>query len=453
MQAVVPSGLRTPSNPRFARTPQVGTLAEIDPGRWLSFVPTVDIIMRAKNRRARMFRGIVCLSFFLSICGCSDTAGFQRTDSVVRDSAGIQIIEAGSIDDMPADFQLSEKPDWVMGWSQGDYLFQNISAGHFLSDGRAVVADGRSREVVLLSVDGQVDQILGGPGEGPGEFTGIPGMVVQGHDTIVVQDAVAGRLTFFHEGRMTHTYPLADLPFDHHRTIVGIDNRNRLIFYPISTPFGGTFDEPWLRAPLIGLDLSTGVFDTAFVFDYLGNTNAREGYLVGRMGTLAITRSGYIYGQGHRSRLEFMDFDGQVIRVLNWEEAPLVATEDYWSDYATETVNLDPNRAGDIAQSIEARKELGDLLPYFPTTNGGFPAFLTDESDRLWVPLYSASSVSRLHRRYRIFSPQGAWLGWVTLPERSRVLDIQDDRALVYRLDQFRVPAIALYRLEEVPSN
>jgi len=383
------------------------------------------------------------------IVGCRGSDEPLHPTLIVRDSSGIQIIAVGPIAEVVATFRLSEMPEYLVGWNTGDYQFQNVSAGHFLPGGQVVVADARAREVVMISTDGQVHEVWGGPGEGPGEFSGIPGMVIQGMDTIVVQDGVVHRLTFFHRDRVTGTLSIADLPMNLSRKVIGFDDRGRVLFQPVGTPFEHTFDEPWLKEFAIRLDPVVGAIDTAFAFDYVAHTNTREGHTFGPIGTFSMTQSGFVIGRSDITRMEFLDLEGQLTRILVWEEATALPTDAFWSDYIAEISARFPER-NNVEASTESLKARGGRLPVFPIQTGGNSVILSDDEDRLWVAGFSAASYGLVDERYRVFSEEGEWLGWVEMPERSRILDIRDGRVLAIRYDQYRVPAIAVYRLEEV---
>jgi len=91
-----------------------------------------------------------------------------------RNCAGVRIVDLPSMSTVTARFEVSGEPIYRVGWDERDHAFEDVVDGAFLADGRAVVADGGSTlEVVVFSVEGAVNAILGHPGGGPGEFSDI----------------------------------------------------------------------------------------------------------------------------------------------------------------------------------------------------------------------------------------------------------------------------------------
>jgi len=370
---------------------------------------------------------------------------------VASDSAGVQIVEVGLIDDREA-FRLAESPEYVVGWEQNDYPFYHISGGKLLSDGRAALTDAGNLQIVILSRSGAVETVLGAPGEGPGEFVRLMGMGLLEGDTIVAEGSIQGlsgrRFSLFHGEELVRVLSVPDFPGGVTRRTIGIDPQGRLALHPSTAPAHTSATDSWFKAPLLRVDLATGRVDTVFTFDFVASASSGRGEIF-RSGSASMTRSGYLVGRNDRPLIEFRDFDGRLIRVLRWKEEPSVADDMFWSEYRAALIDSEPNHTR-VEELIERLRRSGSSLPYFRTSRG-FPVFLSDDLDNIWLPVFSPfSNSSDFDARYRVFSPQNEWLGWVEMPERSRVLDVRDGRALLLRFDQYRTRAVAVYRLEEV---
>jgi len=118
---------------------------------------------------------------------------------VVRDSAGIQIVENPA----RAPLQLNLRDATAMlevGLVEGDAAlqFSNVVGAVVTSSGTLVVANGDSNELQFIDGDGSFLKSVGRTGEGPGEFAGLSGLTRRG-DSLIVSDGRLGRISVFHE--------------------------------------------------------------------------------------------------------------------------------------------------------------------------------------------------------------------------------------------------------------
>ena len=133
--------------------------------------------------------GAICVVAVLSCRGDSDPAA--AWDGVVRDSAGIEIVENFGAPLWP------EGPGWVftqdlrIGAVDGppEYQFGRITGRQVLSDGRIAVTDAMAHNLRIFSPDGVHERTVGGGGQGPGEFgSGDLGLFLGPADTMIVYD-------------------------------------------------------------------------------------------------------------------------------------------------------------------------------------------------------------------------------------------------------------------------
>ena len=76
--------------------------------------------------------------------------------------------------------------------------------------GRAYVADGQAKQIVVTDPFGNVEEVLGQAGAGPGEFSMISWVAVSPSDDVWVMDPIKRRLTIFAQGTrdvVTVSYP------------------------------------------------------------------------------------------------------------------------------------------------------------------------------------------------------------------------------------------------------
>lgn len=106
-----------------------------------------------------------------NLVGCDTRDDLSSGAAIVRDSAGIEIVETTS-QRYPSEWRLETKSDWAVGEIEGDpaYLLSRVAGAMQLPDGRVVVADGGTNEVRFYGSRGEHLQTVGRSGEGPGEY-------------------------------------------------------------------------------------------------------------------------------------------------------------------------------------------------------------------------------------------------------------------------------------------
>jgi len=111
----------------------------------------------------------------------------------------------------PTHRQLAAAPGSRLGWVVGDEpaltigtvdasdAFQLNSVGDAtrLADGRIVVANGGSNELLVFDVDGNHLDAWAGQGDGPGEFRDLPTVRPWPGDSLIAGDSQQGRASIF----------------------------------------------------------------------------------------------------------------------------------------------------------------------------------------------------------------------------------------------------------------
>ena len=129
---------------------------------------------------------------------CSGTPAGDTEGSLVRDSAGIEIVESTS-PEWSAPRSVEVEPVLRIGREEeGPYQFAVVGRALFLQDGGIAIAEGRAQEVRIFGAEGSHEQTLGRRGEGPGEFTGLSWVLEHSDDSIAAYDWSLRRTTVFH---------------------------------------------------------------------------------------------------------------------------------------------------------------------------------------------------------------------------------------------------------------
>ena len=382
----------------------------------------------------------------VSLPGCRDTVESPHPGPLVRDSAGIEIVEIGPIDDRIA-FRLVEEPEYVVGWEPDGYFFHSVRSGSLDSDGRAVIADGGSHQrVVVISRTGSIEALHGGRGSGPGEFESLQSAYGFANGSLVAQESRGAgdvRVTILDAFGPARTLPPVFLTPIHRA--LGIDRSSSLTLVPTGIPGADLAPGAWLRVPLVRIGLRDSAVDTVLVYELRGSNN--EG--IWGTGAVAIVADGFVVARSDRPSIKISDFDGKTRRIVRWEEPFPTGDGQYWEGLADALSQIELHPDQRIDESVKFRQTNGNHRKYFPVPPLA-PSIVGDDVGNVWIAQSTPYDVAYYYPRYRVFSSSGEWLGWVEIPERSHILAVRDGKVLLQRYDQYRVPAVALYRLEEV---
>jgi len=118
------------------------------------------------RRRSRRW----LLASVLTVSACASD-GDRQDVSVVRDSAGIVIVENRDAPEIPA-WHVDPNPLLEIGRAEGEGpdVFGLVRHAIRLPTGEIAVADGRAMDIRLFGSDGSHQVTFGRQGEGPGEF-------------------------------------------------------------------------------------------------------------------------------------------------------------------------------------------------------------------------------------------------------------------------------------------
>ncbi|HSM17702.1 MAG TPA: hypothetical protein VK845_12005 [Gemmatimonadales bacterium] len=397
---------------------------------------------------------IALITLGTASCGAGETIpdGIQR-----RDSNGVSIVENHSPQWDTADaWRLSSEPLLSLGEVSNDpaYEFTEVVDARLGPDGGIVAADLMQAEVRFFSQDGKVRRIFGRAGEGPGEFQRIQSVGVIGDSTWVF-DRGLQRVTWIPtsegdaavvnlrppwrallRGRLADgtwlVTPLFDLPAPGEQIDGGI-HRGRL---------------PLLRYESDGQlrDTISMIPGTEMVYV------SQDGELrpwglppFGRRPAVAVGGTGIYVGDQNRFEIREYDLSGQLIRIIRLPDADLTISDEEY------TTVLEGRVAGAPAQFRSVVRSILYDLPR-ATRRPAYADFVVDHGGNIWVA--SLPAPDRPHRgrnlwgsNWRVFSPDGAWLGTVTLPQHFQPTDIGDDTILGIFVDSLGVNQVRLYEL------
>jgi len=392
---------------------------------------------------------------FLTLLLAACDAGNARNDGVVvRDSAGVTIVE-------------NERPvraggDWItvetdpivrIGTVDGPVEQQllRVRDATRLPDGRIVLLNSGTSDVRFYDAQGRHIRTVGRAGAGPGEFQSPRWLAVRA-DTLVVFDP------FQENGRLTYLDLEGDYLGDHRPVVPGVA-------YPspdAMLPDGSLLDElsqgsvgptelghvRFTRAPVRyartgeSLDTIAVVAGGETFRAQLGAGIAQRDVPFGLRAQTARAGDRLYLGNGDGFRVDAYSLDGERLLSIRARHEPMTVTPALKQRWIDATLS-DPiyQARPDAAQTA---REMYVAAPLRETARA-YSSLRADASGRLWVQRYTPPW--EVANAWSVFDRDGRWLGDVDLPPGLAVLEIGTDYVLGVRTDEMDVEYVVVYRV------
>jgi hypothetical protein len=367
--------------------------------------------------------------------------------SVVRDSAGIQLVENVRPHWAAGEEWLVGEPGLTIGGDPNDDLFA-VAGAALLLDGRVAVAVAGTSEVRIYRPDGVLEHAWGRPGDGPEEFRLLARMGRGGGDTLWVHDYGHSRIVWLSPGdgflgALTLAPPLSA------GMVTGRRSDGSFVLGQLwgTPPLGATVSEGLAReaAAYVAYRPDGTPQDTLTLEPGREVMHRRDGERM-TMGSVPFAHhaSDALLGDalvvGDQVTRSFRIWaHGGVTSVVRWTGPPLELEDEEVRAWTREAVADAPE-----AERTSLRAWYTDLPT--PETKPAYGRFLPDPTGALWVAEYAARGEPT---RWDVFDDQGRWMGPVTMPSGFRLLEIGADHVVgVVRdhLDVERVEVRAILR-------
>ncbi len=394
----------------------------------------------------------------LAACGGSAAAGALATRA---DSAGITIVTNTDASWREGDgWQIDAEPRLEIGPTDTDdprYDFLRISGGSILPSGEVVVLVAASREIRVFSPDGEWLRTIGRDGEGPGEMRGV-GTMVRSGDTLFVTDVQLSRLNAFStEGTFLTSWLYPSIEgsgrvMPSHRLADG----SWVASGGFSFGSGGMPSEGLMRPPMAYFRLDAGlesVLDTIaetpgsemVISSSGGGTDGRRMVFIappplGRSAPVTAAGDEFVWGDNAAPQLNIHAPDGSLRSILRWS-APAVPVD-------AALIERVKQAALSLAEGNETAQQRIEGQYSSPSPAPVVPYFISARHDlegALWVQEYPLVQSDSVH--YRIFDPDGQYLGRRSLPPRTRVLEIGEGHLLTVWQDDDDLEYVRVYGL------
>jgi hypothetical protein len=382
---------------------------------------------------------------FLVPGGCALDDRPPSVAVTARDSAGVTILEHAALDSTTAPWVLGNEPLYRVGAAGSGRIFERIADAAILADGRVVVADiGGTQELVVLGRDGSLEHVLGGRGEGPGEFTDLNHVAAGPGGRVLAQESW-GAITVFEADSVVHTRS-ARAPDQ--VMLLGGDDRRIFLGPPFGMVIGRLYPEAWRRVPLVVLDVATERADTVGEVDWDQSLNFHGRDPFAASGFAVWVGERFVVGRGDVPELRWLDSTGRVQRIVRWSDPPAPADSVYgaYEDYRREQYRTRGMDNARIEGTLERpRQQHQGTLPYFDGMFAGpGGSVLLDGFVRTG---YAEPPVAG--RRMFVFGADGRSRGVIRLPTEGGFtpLAFSDDRVVGRAVDDLGTPLLVVYSI------
>lgn len=391
----------------------------------------------------------VATTLALAVCGEATPPG--STADVVIDTIG-DTVAVRTVSGSVWQGSATLVPETSIGELDGpdEYLFGNISSIAVDDEHTVYVFDGQAREVRVFDSGGTYIRTLGGPGEGPGEFSRVEAIAVLPDGRLVVRDAGTKHIKLFGPG-----------PDDTDQWSYSVSNTMSYGSTPLYTDVHGrTFqaDPQWNTADQIVVFGPDGTQVDKFPEPW-GDYEEPSSFPIPFLpfGHWAVHPAGHlITGFPSDYRIDVIRDDG-VLRIERAAEPARVSGDErtYYRDMIT-------------GQQQEMSPGWRWQGPAIPEHKPYFEDFIAGRQGRIWVRLATESRpvdnprydpdrpgsspvVWRSHLRYDVFEGDGTYLGAIEPPSGfsawpTPVFD--GDRVWAAARDELGVGRVVRYRIE-----
>ena len=450
-------------------------------------MPHVRVLgVRVAIRRRAARRGVAGL-LAIACTGCEPDGrdgpkGGRRPAAEVRDNTGIPIVEnRAPVPGTRLGWVVGEKPVVSIGAGEasGAFHFHQVGDATRLPDGRIVVANGGSRELVVFDEDGGHLDSWAGEGDGPGEFRSLSMVRPWRGDSLIAGDSQEGRASIFDlTGAHGRTMSLRGPPDAVTRdgAVAGwLEGVGRGTAEPhvvvrvlpdgtLLTRTPGGFARGHHRweseyalmdadgSPRASLGGFPGV-ETYSEFRERENRSGRRMFAViplrhpfGK--TTFAAAWGDLAALGDSERYEILAYrgDGSLVRIVRRDHETRVPTQ------AEQDEAFRERFAGLADEDREPRMAVAANVPLVES----FPAYSGLRGDalgHLWVSEFKLPDAPYEGTLWTVFGPDGVALGFVETPAGLDVLEIGADYLLGLAVDDLGVEHVQLWSLTRGPMS
>ena len=384
----------------------------------------------------------------------------QSSTAIVRDSAGIRIVENTTpLWQEGEGWHLSPEPvvDIGGGDAEENQLFR-VTGATRLSDGRIVIANGGSMELKFYAPNGAHIFNAGGTGGGPGEFQSLGWFYRLSGDSLIVHDYRQHRTSVFDtDGASARSFQFQATTEILRPAPAGAFQDGTFLVREGGFAIGARgpirIERP--EEEVFRYDASGAVLHTLgsypgieFVIAPSGGVRPSGERVIGRSrrhfgrSTAFFVHGDHFYvGDNVTYEIKVYSLDGELDLLIRKQHAHVAVTPDDIEAVRSET--LARMRTNEVRQRV--RQALRERPPAPPTMPAFAPEIRIDEVGNLWVRQYNRPKDKV--PRWTVFDQDGVLLGSLTFPVAFSPLDIGADYILGVWRDADDVEHVRMYEL------
>ena len=423
--------------------------------------------------------GFYLSSLLLAAVACADDGGRRppeegspTSDAIVRDSAGIRIIESSTPVWDGDGWSVSDTPSVVIGRREGDerYLFGRIGGAVVLRDGRIAVLDRLAAVIRVYSPEGTHIEDWGRTGEGPGEFTAAEGLFPYRGDSVLVSGSLARRFHIFdHAGRfgrraapqmqLSQWYDLRDIvergsirvAFSCCEFRTPLPTGAVLLSTPEMIPNTGIgMKRSSVLVALVpdtgGVADSVGVFNGGRYLPGQGPGGLPSGFHFQPSLDIVMGPEGYFVTEGDSYSIRDYDANGQLRRIIRLAREPRPISDEVRAANENEIrdriLGFGDRLEGGSPDEVIERALSAPYPPHLPT----FEWLHVDPEGNIWAGQRRYGAGDDMNEFF-VFAGDGRYLGIVEVPAKLSVLQVGADFILGQFSDDLDVEYVHLYRI------
>ncbi|MBC8088661.1 MAG: hypothetical protein H7Z40_15465 [Phycisphaerae bacterium] len=419
----------------------------------------------------RSIRRILAAVWAMCATACGDRTQASVSGIVVRDSAGVEIVEHTAA-------YIASLPQWtidtaplvhIAGDAPGN-AFTNIREVTQRPDGRFLVVEGRAREIREYSSAGVFQRNIARGGRGPGEIESVSRLQLTPEDSLVVFDSYQRRASIFAPtGEFVRQVTYPRMSDGSSFTALGMRADKRLLG-TVKRPIGDLVetDGPVSRSPyaVVRVELSaanadsgaSATFDTIAVvpdleeypvaFPEEGKTYPEiDGLIFGRRTNIGVLNDELFVGTNVTSEIQQYSDKG-VVRRIRSGVVPGPVTEAHRAAVHAELreilakSSMPPDQKAAVLKYTLTQRRIASVFAFHETLTAGADSTLWVEAPRLH---------DQAGRKYVVHDAQGRAIARVEFPARIVPHSLSRDRMLGVWLDGDDVPHVILWKI--VPGS
>lgn len=392
-----------------------------------------------------------------SVVACGEPGERSAGPPTERVALADFVVESSQDDLASVPVRPLEAPEVMIGgWRQDSLPIPDVRDAVLMPDGSVWVAASTTHQVLTFSAHGRPLAALGGPGDGPGEFSRGPWSLHTCDDAVLVDEQF--RYTLLSpDGELERVVvvpavlqPLSPLTVgvssDCARVLVRIGE----VPPPRRGKDRGTDILAWIDPVAGTLDTITTIAGMERSGQEFGERLESMPTPFGAGGVWAQSGDSIYVGFTSAPVLTLFAESGRAVRTIQWEAAarPIAPTE---------IEGLEAARAQEIDRNPELAVFLPPISSYpIPATAPLFASVLVSDDGSVWVqefpPLSDGFGLPLEGRgtgvtRYLVFDPAGKVREIVLVQSDVTIHQVRGSRVLASQLDDMGAPMIAVYRV------